>query len=407
VDDGVAGGDQEDVDRMMGTRTEEGWTGTIPRMLAAGGMHVKYIVASGDASEWAREALGGAVLGVPYDVAADMIPYGLKVEMPLQSVPEAPGMPVDTARIADLQAGREVMTRRKLLSMVMSEFDPLGLIGPVMVHSKIFLRELYQTDQMTGWDGAISPTAREQWISWITAMQSMAAVSFPRSTKPAGSLGRPGVAGFADASLSAFCATVYMVWTDQQGVIQSRLIMGKCRVTPLHGTTIPQAELQALVILLQLMRIVIQGLGFRPLWVQAFSDSTCTIAALKKSGAQLKPFFANRVAEANGLLAELSKMTEYLGAVGHVPGHDNPADIGTRGLASLADLGPGTLWQEGPAFLKVNREQWDLPKVNAGVVPDGECRMNPIRQVMSHSVTQGEGVVRVPANAWTVMLAQA
>ena len=42
----------------------------------------------------------------------------------------------------------------------------------------------------------------------------------------------------------------------------------------------------------------------------------------------------------------------------HIAGEDNPADLGTRGHASVGDLGPGSTWQEGPEFLKRDYEHW-------------------------------------------------
>ena len=45
-------------------------------------------------------------------------------------------------------------------------------------------------------------------------------------------------------------------------------------------------------------------------------------------------------------------MTDELAPVSHVPGDQNPADLGTRGQVSLGDLGPGSTWQKGPDFLQ-------------------------------------------------------
>ena len=42
----------------------------------------------------------------------------------------------------------------------------------------------------------------------------------------------------------------------------------------------------------------------------------------------------------------------------HVPGSINPADIGTRGLALLSDLGPSSTWQVGPDFLRTPYSLW-------------------------------------------------
>ena len=37
-----------------------------------------------------------------------------------------------------------------------------------------------------------------------------------------------------------------------------------------------------------------------------------------------------------------------------------PADLGTRRKCSVSDLGPGTMWREGPEFLKLPEDQWPV-----------------------------------------------
>merc|ERR1711888_186373 len=39
---------------------------------------------------------------------------------------------------------------------------------------------------------------------------------------------------------------------------------------------------------------------------------------------------------------------------------ENPADLGTRGQVSLQDLMPGSIWREGPIWLKKERCKWPL-----------------------------------------------
>ena len=39
---------------------------------------------------------------------------------------------------------------------------------------------------------------------------------------------------------------------------------------------------------------------------------------------------------------------------------DNPSDVGTRGKCSISDLDYGTMWREGPSWLKSSCENWPL-----------------------------------------------
>ena len=103
--------------------------------------------------------------------------------------------------------------------------------------------------------------------------------------------------GFGDSSLVALCAVIYVVWTDSKGTHHPRVLAGKCRVSPLQGTTVPRGELQALVVLHRLLLTVVQAFPYKFVTVTAYTDSMCSLGALQKSTAALRPFFGNRVME--------------------------------------------------------------------------------------------------------------
>ena len=63
----------------------------------------------------------------------------------------------------------------------------------------------------------------------------------------------------------------------------------------------------------------------------------------------------------------------------HVHSKENIADIATRSETSLSMLGPDSLWQTGPNWLSLPRQQWPASRSFAKEeFPDNECK-NPIR----------------------------
>ena len=188
------------------------------------------------------------------------------------------------------------------------------------------------------------------WALWFRGLLDPVEAIFPRATRPPGAKGRPRLAGFCDASMVATCVAVYVVW-EMSDKISSRLLMGKCRVAPLLGTTIPRGELQSLTILHRVLLVVVEASPYRFLSVSAFTDSLCSLGALSKPGSAMRPFFTNRVSEILRLRLQLQELTDCLVPVQHVKGTDNPADVGTRGQVGLQDLGPNSIWQGGPDFL--------------------------------------------------------
>ena len=43
-----------------------------------------------------------------------------------------------------------------------------------------------------------------------------------------------------------------------------------------------------------------------------------------------------------------------------IPGSENPADLVTRGECNVDDVGPGSVWQDGPAWMYSNLEEMPL-----------------------------------------------
>ena len=127
---------------------------------------------------------------------------------------------------------------------------------------------------------------------------------------------------------------------------------------PFTGRLFPRGELQALVVLHRLLLTVIQAFPFKFQTVTAYTDSMCSLGALQKSTAALRPFFGNRIMEIGRIRDQIREMVVELPPVCHVPGEQNPADLGTRGEASVGDLGPSSTWQTGPSFLQQSYECW-------------------------------------------------
>ena len=141
----------------------------------------------------------------------------------------------------------------------------------------------------------------------------------------------------------------------------------------------PRGELQALVVMHRLLLTVAEAFPGSFLSVSAYTDSACCLGALGKTRTTMKPFFAHRVSEIAWLREQLQGFAEEVDEVQHIPGVDNPADVGTRGLGCMDQLGPESVWQCGPAFLSGPFEDW--PKMTQEVastiqVPIVKCRID-------------------------------
>ena len=397
VDDSILGGSQADAERMRGQRVKGEYTGTIPRILSYGAMQVKFMAISGSKDPWEAEQLAGKTLGVSYRLEQDEIVFLIKpgyYSAKARSTDQVRELVVlDEVQVDAIAKGERGFSRRQALSMVMGVYDPLGLVSPALLHGKLLLRRLYGPQCTGGWDADLPAGEKTRWASWFHSLLRPVEAVFPRSTKPRGAVGLPRLAAFGDASASATCVIVYVVWTDKDGVHHPRALTGRCRVAPLLGATIPRGELQALVILHRLIAVIVETFPFQFESINAFSDSLCSIGAMCKPSSALRPYFANRVLEVLRIREQLQQTTCDLAPISHIPGCDNPADIGTRGSVGVDELGPGSRWQVGPDFLALDYKQWprissedaaaaDIPQEEARVFFGGEALLSPVNTLL-------------------------
>ena len=384
VDDSILGGRHSDVRRMRGERTATGYSGTVGRILSRGAMSIKFMAVTGSSDPHEMEQLGGKCLGVCYRIAEDVIFFRLEpcfYDKKLRSSDQARHTIVLGVKdISRLQAGSLFFSRRHALSMVMGLYDPLGLIGPALVTGKLMLRRLYDVEQVSGWDQDVPRGEKQRWASWFASLLASGEAVFPRSTRPENAVGRPRMVGFCDSSEVAVCASLYVVWETLRDGMSSRLLMAKCRVAPLLGMTVPRGEMQALTILTRLLLVVAEAFPEKFLSISSYTDSMCSLGALAKMSTTMKPYFGNRVSEIHHVRARLAELTDDLPPVHHIPGQDNPADIGTRSGVRVDELTLGSLWQTGPAFLREAFETWPVTGDEvrrASAVPPEEIKKEP------------------------------
>ena len=231
------------------------------------------------------------------------------------------------------------ITKRQVLSTIARIFDPLGLVGPVIAKAKMFLQSLWLLK--IDWGDPLPEREVRDWSRFLTSLRTLV-VEIPRS------IFQPETVcielhGFADASSKCFGAVVYAKTTTASSDILIRLVTSKSRCAPVKVVTIPRLELSAAVLLSKLMKRVQSTLNLHHSDVFLWSDSMIVLSWITKESSQLKTFVANRVAT----IQDLTSPHQWR----HVPTHQNPADLVSRGL-DPDKLSQNTLWFEGPEFLK-------------------------------------------------------
>ena len=380
VDDGAGGGTRQQVERFRGELVNGKYTGTIAQILALVNLQLKVMVTSGDSDEDALELMGEKVLGHIWKPEEDKFIFRVTVNLtPAKLKKRANSVPCDLTESDIPKLPGMILTKRILLGLVNSQYDPMGLICLLLIILKINLQELFGPGVNIGWDDPISGETLDKWVDIITMFLRIKEIVVSRAVRPEGVEDSAELVGFADGSLMAYACAVYVRWKKiKQSPMDPdrfhvRLVCAKARVTSAKGTTAPRSEVSGYLILTRLLKTVVNAMDIKPVEITTAVDSQCTIGALEKAGGLLAPYFASRVSESLSNLSELSENI-VVNSVQHVPGPLNPADIPTRNTTRPDEVQEGSLWQNGPAYLSLPKDQWPFSREFIDVIPDSELR---------------------------------
>ena len=186
-------------------------------------------------------------------------------------------------------------TKRSLLSLLASMFDPLGIISPVIVCIKMLFQELCRDN--VGWDDKLEKKSEKKWWDWITDLCKVRGISVGRCIydSPKQEMLECYLHGFGDASNRAYCTVVYFVCRTGAGVY-ARLLTSRSRVAPFKALTVPRLELMSARILAQLMNTVKKALETQVslTGTRYWLDSKTAICWIQNRG-EWKQFVRHRV----------------------------------------------------------------------------------------------------------------
>jgi transposase InsO family protein len=283
-----------------------------------------------------------------------------------------------------------VVTRRSLLSIISSVYDPMGMVAPFVMKAKMILQVLCQ--DKIGWDDEIPQQQAQEWKQWTKELPKLEEVKLNRCLKPA-SFKNPRqiqLHHFADASEKGYGVVSYIRYLEGTKIHCSFMI-AKSRVRPLKKITIPRLELTAALIAVRV------DSKLKSEWrmcnkddeisSQFWTDSLTVMKYIRNETSRFHTFVANRVEE----IRERSEPSQWH----YVPTRDNPADDCSRGL-TMEKLLKTDRWFQGPHFLWKEESEWPeckLSSLKTLSTEDPEVRKSGVCNSGS-SVKVGVGVVK-------------
>lgn len=271
------------------------------------------------------------VLGVWWNVTTDNFTFKLKFH-----------------KVSDeILVGHKIPTKREVLRLVMSVFDPLGFLTNLVVRGRMILQQICRTG--INWDDSIPVSVFEMWLSWLEDLKHIPNIQIPRCYSPL----LPDakfleIHVFCDASEEAFASAAYlrMIFENE---IQVVLISSKARVSPLKPLSIPRLELQAAVMGSRLLATIKKELSLNIQNCYLWTDSKTILHWINGDGRNYKQFVSHRVGE----IQELTKPEQWR----YVPSDMNNADMCTRFMNSI-DFDKNLTWFQGPDFLRKLEDSW-------------------------------------------------
>ncbi|XP_062541424.1 uncharacterized protein LOC134209454 [Armigeres subalbatus] len=245
----------------------------------------------------------------------------------------------------------EILSKRRVLSVIATLFDPLGLIGPVITSAKVFMQLLWCLEDEKGrkldWDQPLPSVVDTEWRNFQAQLPQLNKLVIDRCVI------QPKAANvelhiFCDASVQAYGACAYTRSVSSSGNVKVVLLTSKSKVAPLKCQSIPRLELCGALLAAQLSERILEAIKM-DVEVFFWTDSTCVLQWIKAVPSTWTTFVANRVAKIQGL----SEKRIWR----HVSGNLNPADLISRGVKP-DQLKGCSLWWKGPPWLWTDKDTW-------------------------------------------------
>ena len=118
---------------------------------------------------------------------------------------------------------KKPFTRRGLLSMTASVYDPLGFVAPVILEEKLLLQDLCK--QKANLDSVISEEERVRCSRWLEELPYLSELKIPRCFTQVAAASCE-IHCFADASSFAYGACSYLRIVDTTNFVHCLFLLG-------------------------------------------------------------------------------------------------------------------------------------------------------------------------------------
>ncbi|XP_075161353.1 uncharacterized protein LOC142234153 [Haematobia irritans] len=284
------------------------------------------------------------ILGVHWDPVKDIFKYIYR-------------FPKVERRILDTNIAP---TKREVLKVLMTIYDPLGFASCYTIGLIILLQEIWCSG--VHWDEDLPQDLVTKWYRWKENLAGIMSLEIPRCysvyLRQANSV---QLHCFVDVGEFGYAAVCYLRVRFGTFITVS-MVMAKNKVSPLKPISIPRLELQAAVLGIRMVQKVRQVDGIKVEKCYYWSDSKTVLRWLRMDPRKFRPFVMHRVGE----ILEHSQVDQWM----WIKSKFNPADLATKVNTNI----DSSFWLFGPEFLLAEECDWPRCEVLGQEVDTTEVR---------------------------------
>ncbi|XP_055996295.1 uncharacterized protein LOC130046878 [Ostrea edulis] len=265
---------------------------------------------------------------------------------------------------------KKPFTRRGILSVINGLYDPLGFAVPVVLKGKLLMKEILSSTNSLDWDDPVPELFKKPWDVWVQSLTELEQVCIPRqySDHSYTDSNVRLVHVFCDASKDAIGAVAYLQLFRPAGPEPTlSFLLGKGKLAPNGGSTIPRMELCAAVLGVEVADIIKEQLGIPSECFRFYTDSQIVLGYLTNTTRRFYVYVSNRVKR----IHSASSPRQWT----HVATEQNPADLATRSV-SATQLS-NSMWLTGPPCEILTKTLPEPLSCFPLVEPQNDCEIRP------------------------------
>ena len=168
---------------------------------------------------------------------------------------------------------KKVYTKREVLQVMASIFDPLGYFSPTVLMAKRFIQGLWK--EKCEWDTTLSDEKLQKWELILESLECIPQYSIARNIILPDDSVEFTLLCFSDASSKAYAAAICLYQASKTST-KVDLIFSKTRLASEH-VTIPRLELLGILIGVRSLKFVEKEIGVSVTSKILWTDSQCVL----------------------------------------------------------------------------------------------------------------------------------